>query len=1071
MNITKYQSTIAAIILLLTAFMTFGQTDAPKPLPNQGLEREISGGEKHQYPFTLKANEFFQVRVEQKGIDVAVEVLGANGKALAGMDSPNSQDGPETLSFTTTKAGKFTLQIYPIRKNAEKGIYLLKLESSRQATARDLKRIKTERLFMEAIKLRNTEGQKEIALIKFEKALAGWREQSDQYLIDLTGRVIEITKKAIKADSVLREALILFEQGTQESYQAAAEKFRLATDLYLEYKRNSENAGLSIFYYGIILEIFGEKSEALKLYDEALLIIQRGDDLNLQALLLSRIANAYFTFGQAQKSLEMMNLALSVSRQSADRTFEPSSLLGIGRIYESLNDLQKALDFYRQALTISREIGEKHSETAALNNIGMIYNAVGEIQKALEYYNLALPISRLTKNKLIESTILNNIGSVYLAMGNGQKALEFFNRALQVKNLIGEKGGKALLLNNLGFAAEKLNEPKKAVGYYHQGLQVAKQVGDRAYEALILGNLMYVSNSLKDFGSAVFYGKQSVNLYQELRQNIKGLGAETQNNYLKKIEPVYRQLADLLIAQGSFAQAERILAMLKEEEYFDFVRRDSSEVSKLDERVPLNEKEKALITRYSLLSENITAIGQEFQQLDSKKRKLAEGVSLPPDEQKRYSELEKQLTDANAAFKLFLEKELAAEIGQQKKTEIEIDRNLQDKLRKWGDGTVALYTVAGEDRYRVILTTPTVQIDGKTDIKIADLNKKVFEFRAALQNPSIDPRPLGKELYDILIKPIETRLKQANAKTLIWSLDGTLRYLPLGALSPDGKKYLVEDYQNVIITPQTRDDLTNLDADWKALGLGVSEAQSVKNPDDASQNISFKELPGTESELTAIVKDERATNETGVLTGRRMMNKDFTVTNFKDSLTGETEDGRRKYNLIHIASHFRLGSNWSNSFLLLGNGEILTLEEINNSPNINFGEVELITLSACNTGFADAGNGKEIDSLASVIQTKSGKAVLATLWAVADESTSLLMSEFYRLRKENPKLTKAEAIQLAQQAMIQGKLKSSGNKSRCRDGVEVILEGSQRIEFKCDANAPYSHPYFWSPFVLIGNWR
>ena len=123
------------------------------------------------------------------------------------------------------------------------------------------------------------------------------------------------------------------------------------------------------------------------------------------------------------------------------------------------------------------------------------------------------------------------------------------------------------------------------------------------------------------------------------------------------------------------------------------------------------------------------------------------------------------------------------------------------------------------------------------------------------------------------------------------------------------------------------------------------------------------------------------------------MNQDFTVDNLKDSLTKENEAGRHKYNLVHIASHFRLGSNWSNSFLLLGNGEILTLEEINNSPTISFGEVELVTLSACNTGFGEISNGKEIDSLASVIQTKSGKSVMATLWAVADESTSLLMSE------------------------------------------------------------------------------
>jgi CHAT domain-containing protein len=199
------------------------------------------------------------------------------------------------------------------------------------------------------------------------------------------------------------------------------------------------------------------------------------------------------------------------------------------------------------------------------------------------------------------------------------------------------------------------------------------------------------------------------------------------------------------------------------------------------------------------------------------------------------------------------------------------------------------------------------------------------------------------------------------------------------------------------------------------------------------------------------------------------MNKDFTVAAFKDQLAKEGTDGKRKFNVIHIASHFRLGSNWTNSFLLLGNGETLSLEDINDSPSIDFDNVDLVTLSACNTGFADDANGKEIDSLASVIQTKSGKAVLATLWPVADESTSMLMSEFYRIRQENPGITKAAAMQRAQVEMISGKLKASGAGSGCRSDAIDMGDGPQA--FRCDPNAPFSHPYFWSPFVLIGNWR
>lgn len=415
---------------------------------------------------------------------------------------------------------------------------------------------------------------------------------------------------------------------------------------------------------------------------------------------------------------------------------------------------------------------------------------------------------------------------------------------------------------------------------------------------------------------------------------------------------------------------------------------------------------------------------------------------------------------------------MIAELGEKSKKEIEVDRELQAKLKKWGDGTVTLYTVVTENRYRVVLTTENSQIDGKTEISAAKLNEKIFAFRAALQNIEIDPRPLGKELYDILIKPIEKELKAANAKTLVWSLDGTLRYIPFATLSPDRKTYLVEKYRNVISTPQTRNDVSDIDAEWRALGVGVSEAQSVENPDDAQRKIRFSSIPGTKTELRNIVRDEKTPEETGILAGRRFLDKDFTINSLTDSLELKNLDGKGEFTAVHIASHFKLGSNWSNSFLLLGNGQILTLKEMKNSPKVDFRNVELVTLSACDTAFTVDSNGKEVDSLAGVIQAKNGKAVLAALWAVVDESTPLFMSEFYRNRKENPQITKAEAMQKVQQAFVSGKIKPDSEYTAKLENVFLESDkSSDKSAFKFDKSAPFAHPYFWSPFVLIGNWR
>ena len=145
--------------------------------------------------------------------------------------------------------------------------------------------------------------------------------------------------------------------------------------------------------------------------------------------------------------------------------------------------------------------------------------------------------------------------------------------------------------------------------------------------------------------------------------------------------------------------------------------------------------------------------------------------------------------------------------------------------------------------------------------------------------------------------------------------------------------------------------------------------------------------------------------------------------------------------LVHIASHFILVPGDANaSFLLLGDGEKLTLAEIDGKPDDLFGNVELLTLSACETGIQKEreSDGREIDSFAELAQRKSAQAILASLWTVDDESTSRLMIEFYQ-KRQSDNLTKAEALQKAQLSLLK--------------------------------DSRYSHPFYWAPFILIGNWR
>ncbi len=919
-------------------------------------------------------------------------------------------------------------------------------------------------------------------------------------------------KKLARAKALYEEANFLITLELAKALREAHGRFAESRELYQE-AGDELGKAKALVGIGFTLSSLAEYSNALIAYEEALSIFERLKNESLEARTLNNIGRLYDQIGKKAASLEYYNRALPLRRSTGDLRGEAVTLNNIGAVYLDTGEFETALEFCTLALRQYVSVGDQHGEAIAYNNLGRVYDGLGDHIKSLEFFELSLTIRIKLKDVSGEATTLNNIGLAHKNLGDSEKALDFFKRALNVTDYLGAKALKANVLNNIGTVlngrgehrkaqefyedaltncnavADKscravtltnigilfleLNDHENALARFNQTLPIFQETGARAFEAINLRNLMNVWAKLNKPDISILYGKQAVNKYQELRASIKGLAPETQRTYLRSIENNYREVADSLIAQGRFAQAEQVLSMLKEEEFFDFVRRDVNEIKSLNTRVALNEREQKLIERYSLLARKLSELGQKFQELDEKKRILSRiEANLSVIELKLYDELSAQLNDANAAFKLFLEKDLLAELGKKRISEIEIDRNLQAKLRKWEKGTVALYTVVSENRYRVVLTTPTLQIDGKTEIKASDLNKKIFAFRTALQNIEVDPRPLGKELYDILLKPIEKDLKASGAKTLVWSLDGTLRYIPIAALSPDGKTYLVEKYQNAILTGKTRDDLSNEDREWSALGVGVSGALSVVNPDKPTTKINFSPLPGTKDELFNIVREDLMLNESGILKGKRLLDGDFNRRSFSDSLLSETSDGNRRFTLVHIASHFRLGNSWTNSFLLLGDGQILTLEQISNSPEITFGDVELVTLSACNTAFADDSNGKEIDSLAEAVQTKSGKAVLATLWAVVDESTPLLMTEFYRFRQNNPGTTKSEGMQSVQRAMLSGKIKPSAEYTDKLAGLFVRSESEKSVaDFAFDREKPFSHPYFWSPFVLIGNWR
>ena len=168
--------------------------------------------------------------------------------------------------------------------------------------------------------------------------------------------------------------------------------------------------------------------------------------------------------------------------------------------------------------------------------------------------------------------------------------------------------------------------------------------------------------------------------------------------------------------------------------------------------------------------------------------------------------------------------------------------------------------------------------------------------------------------------------------------------------------------------------------------------------------------------------------------------------NFIPSDITDIKDKPRKniFPIIHIATHAQFGFTPEDTFLVVGKNRKLTISELEKfltgiSDNIN--TLELLTLSACQTATGDE---RANLGLAGVALETGVKSALASLWAVNDESTSILVREFYQNLRAGE--TKARALQQAQIALIRNTNQTPGIREE------------------------YSKPYYWSPFIMIGNW-
>jgi len=784
----------------------------------------------------------------------------------------------------------------------------------------------------------------------------------------------------------------------------------------------------------LLYKSIGAYEKALPLYKRALAIAEKafGAEHPSTGICLNNLAGLYNAMDSYEKALPLYVRALAIAEKALGPEHPDTSirLNNLAGVYRALGAYEKSLPLYARALAIAEKaLGLEHPETAIrLSNFAELYRAMGAYEKALPLYARALAIAEkvLGPEHPETGTHLNNLAVLYESMGAYDKALPLYVRVLAIaaKAEGEEHPSTGASLNNLAALYFAFAEYEKALPLYLRSFAIAVSRVGTAPELLaqVAQNLCFFHQT-SNRREAIFYCKLAVNTRQTQRHNAKTMDKELQRTLHAKTQSPYLLLNSLLTDAQRYFEAEEVLRAMKADEINEATRAETV-ASK-----PLSQTKTE-----AALAQEFTELGQTLaRQLQEKERlKNLPDAQIQRDKNQHQVDLTKEKIMTTLAAVSERLKEVDQEAAQVFSVKDTKSYQLANTLAKEApqEGNLIVFINADEEKTTVNIVTQ----DGYHPFSIAVGMKQLAPLIGKMRNAILDKtdayREPAQQIYQLLFAPIEAR-PEFKAKTLTLFLNGRLRGLPVAALLDAKGTYFVQKYRFGLYNIVAQDKAADVPQNWRVQAWGNPKAYPEQG---------LRALPAVGAELQQLVRQQPG--KSGILPGKRYLGADFSGPTWRAMLQQSSKVTNAKpqseRSVLHVATHFKLvPGNLGESQLFLGDDSKFTLANLQ-AMVLDLSDVDLLTLSACHSLSYEKSNSNEFESLGATFQSKGVKAVLGTLWAVQDASTAELMQQFYAARGEQRKMSKAQALQQAQQKMI-------GSKD-------------------------WSHPYYWSGFVLMGNW-
>jgi CHAT domain-containing protein/tetratricopeptide (TPR) repeat protein len=996
---------------------------SPVPLPRGGtLEGEIAAGQSRSFEIPLAAGERMALRLRSENISLALSLHSPEVQVL--VEIPDHSPGvPTDVLWVAETTGPHRVDVSAPGHEGS-GRYFIELDAPHAAS----------------------EEERRVA----QADASGWR-----------GRHLHQRGSLVEAMETYEQGLVLAREAHDARHEAwLCQLLGIAAFDAGQFQRAREN-----------LKIAGERVPA----DDPYLRLNIFNELSTLASSAGDFQSALALNQQVIDLLEPMNANVDLGVILSNR----------GNMYFKLGNYERALESDERALALVRAGGAPaFTEGMTLLNVGTMLGRLGRTSEALARLQEALALARSASLRPLEGGCLQRIGVLYVDAGDGSSALAPLQSALEIFTPMGDRR-QASVLTALGKAYGLVGRHQEAIDVLERSLTQIRETGEATMEATVLLLLADNNRELGRLTAARARAEEAAALVESSRPKIAR--EDLRLSHWALSQKTYDVLIDVILAEQEKEPDAALQAAALE--ISERSRARTLREMLLETQVDIREGiEPALLAREREVRQ---LMNLEASRRLRRRGRSPEGTTAGPDEMSRLTdEYQRVQSEIRASSPRYASLTQPAPI-----TLAEIQALLDE-------GTVLLeYDLGPKNSTLWAVTRGALEIHRlPKQAEIEELARR-FHDRLTARNRTVaassaaarlagwrsadeEAKQLAETLSRFLLAPLRPR---PEWRRLVIVADGALHYVPFTALPlPPGwtvpvekpstrhaspaslvQRFEVATAPSAAVVSLIRQQGATHSAGLAVLADPVFDREDPRvqaqlgtapkrpphrsRPRDVPALLAFSMTEGHDSlfdptstlgapslprlEYTRELADSLYHSTVGRPTLRAV--------DFEASRQTATAADLARYRTVVFASHALMNSRRPEL-----SGIVLSLVDEKGQPqdgvlrlpdvyNLKL-DAELVVLGACETALGEEVKGEGLIALSRGFMYAGARRVLASLWMVDEEATMELLKRFLR-KVENDKMSYPEALRQAQ--------------------LEVASQ------------ARWAAPYYWSGFVLQGDWK